>query len=61
MHGRNDHTARPFNARLVYDSISSSDKQLIWCERSFHVITLDYDRDLVFEKTFEFIKEHSRG
>jgi carboxylesterase len=61
MHGRNDHTARPFNARLVYDSISSSDRQLIWCERSFHVITLDYDRDLVFEKTFEFIKEHSRG
>jgi esterase/lipase len=60
MHGRNDHTARPFNAHLVLDGVSSSDKQLVWCERSYHVITLDHDRDLVFEKTLEFIKERSR-
>jgi carboxylesterase len=61
MHGRNDHTARPFNAQLVYEGISSTDKQLIWCERSFHVITLDYDRELVFDKTFQFINEHSHS
>lgn len=60
MHGRNDHTARPFNANLVFNNVSSPDKQLIWCERSFHVITLDYDRELVFDKTLEFIKDRSR-
>jgi carboxylesterase len=60
MHGRNDHTARPFNATLVFDNISSSDKQLVWCERSYHVITLDYDRDLVFERTLRFIMDRTR-
>jgi carboxylesterase len=60
MHGRNDHTAFPGTANMIVDGVSSQDKQLIWCERSYHVITLDYDRDLVFEKTFGFIKDRTR-
>ena len=60
MHGRNDHTVPPANAQLIYDSVSSTDKELVWCERSYHVIALDYDRDEVFERTYRFIKEHTR-
>jgi carboxylesterase len=60
MHGRNDHTVHPDNARLIYDSVSSPDKELVWCERSYHVITLDYDKDDVFHRTYRFIKERSR-
>jgi carboxylesterase len=59
MHGRNDHTVHPDNARLIYDSIASEDKTIVWCERSYHVITLDYDKAMVFERTYEFIKERS--
>jgi carboxylesterase len=60
MHGRNDHTVEPFNATTIYDSAGSSDKELIWCERSYHVITLDYDRAEVYKRTYEFIEKRSR-
>lgn len=60
MHGRNDKTVAPYNARLIYDSVGSTDKDLAYMERSSHVITLDYDKDDVFERTFAFIKEHSK-
>lgn len=57
LHGRNDHTVHPDNAALIFDSVASTDKQLVWCERSYHVITLDYDRDDVLARAYEFIKE----
>ncbi len=61
MHGRNDHTVHPANATIIMKNLSSSDKELVWMERSYHVITLDYDRDQVYEKTFEFIKQRARS
>ena len=60
MHGSSDHTVKPTNARLIYESVASEDKQLVWCERSYHVITLDYDKNDVQRRTYEFIKERSR-
>lgn len=60
MHGRNDHTVPPFNAPMIYGSVASEDKELVWLERSYHVITLDYDRDEVFSRTYEFIRAHSK-
>ena len=61
MHGRNDHTVHPGNARLIYDGVSSNDKDLVWLEKSYHVITLDYDRAEVYERTSGFISSHSRA
>jgi len=61
MHGRNDHTVEPFNATTIYDSVGSTDKAFYWCERSYHVITLDYDRAEVYKRTYEFIEKRSRG
>jgi carboxylesterase len=61
MHGRNDHTVHPGNAQLIYDGVSSEDKELVWLERSYHVITLDYDRDEVFERTSGFITSRSQA
>jgi carboxylesterase len=61
MHGRNDHTVHPNNAQLIYDSVASTDKEIVWCERSHDVITLDLDRDMVFSRTDRFIKEHLCG
>ena len=60
MHGRNDHTVHPGNAPMIYEGISSVDKQIAWMERSYHVITLDYDKDDVYRRTVEFMKERSR-
>jgi carboxylesterase len=60
MHGRNDHTVEASNASLIFERVSSADKELVWCERSYHVITLDHDRDEVFRRVHEFISERSR-
>lgn len=60
MHSHNDHTAHPDNAQLIHDKTSSDDKQLVWLDRSYHVLTLDHDRQEVYERTYEFIKARSR-
>jgi carboxylesterase len=60
MHSHNDHTAHPDNAQLIHDKTSSNDKQLVWLDRSYHVLTLDHDRQEVYERTYEFIKARSR-
>lgn len=61
VHSRNDHTVHPSNANLIYDSVSSEDKEIVWLDRSYHVITLDMDRDEVFRRTFEFIRDRARN
>lgn len=59
MHGRQDHTVPYANAQHIYDRVGSSHKELLTLERSYHVITLDLEKELVFERTYDFIKEHS--
>jgi carboxylesterase len=61
IHSPNDHTAVKANAEMIHDNISSTDKELVWAEKSYHVITLDHDRDMVFERTLKFIKERAKS
>lgn len=60
MHSRNDHTAPPEGSQLIMDQAGSIDKEVVWFDRSYHVITMDYDRHEVFERTHNFIKERAR-
>ena len=60
IHSRHDHTAHPDNARLVHAELGSEIKEVVWLERSYHVITVDLEREQVYSKTLDFIKEHSR-
>jgi carboxylesterase len=55
VHSHNDHTVASFNAHTIYDGVSSKQKQLVWLDRSYHVLTLDLDRDEVFKRTYDFI------
>jgi len=59
MHGRQDHTVPYANAQHIYDKVGSTHKELVTLERSYHVITLDLERETVFERTLNFIKENS--
>ena len=29
----------------------------LWCERSYHVVTQDYDRELVFDAAVDFAQK----
>jgi carboxylesterase len=49
-----DHTVPHSNPRKVYEALGSERKELIACPRSFHVITLDHDADMVRERVRDF-------
>ncbi len=57
---RDDHVVPPENATYIYENISSKDKKLIWLENSYHVATLDFDKELIFKEAVDFIKQYSQ-
>lgn len=61
MHSRTDNTAPPDNSRYIHDNVSSRDKELVWYDRSRHVLPLDNDADDVAERTIDFIQQRARS
>lgn len=57
MHSTVDHTVEPENTRIVRAEIGSTDVTDIELTRSYHVATLDYDADLIFTSSVEFIEK----
>lgn len=56
-----DHVVPPANQQEIYAGISSVDKALVKLDNSYHVATMDSDKELVFARTLEFIAAHSRA
>jgi carboxylesterase len=57
LHSRVDHLVEPVNAQIVRDEISSTEVTDIVLERSYHVATMDYDAELIFTASVEFIEK----
>lgn len=55
MQGRHDRTVRAVSAQVVVDGVGSVDKELVWLERSAHIVSVDADRADVFARTAAFI------
>jgi carboxylesterase len=47
------------NGELFYERISSSDKRIKWLNNSYHVATLDYDKDIVADEIIGFIRSYT--
>ncbi len=60
MHARNDHTVLPHNADTIMSLVGSEDKEQVWFDDSYHVLTLDLDREDVNRRTLHFIQKHSK-
>ncbi|OWU84227.1 hypothetical protein ATO6_14410 [Oceanicola sp. 22II-s10i] len=58
---REDHVVHPMNAHRVMRKVGSSDIRLQWLDDSYHVATLDNDKDLIVRKTGVFIEEILKG
>lgn len=54
MHGRDDHAVPAQNAAVIYKRLKSRQKNLVILENSYHILSLDHDRELVFRKIIEF-------
>jgi carboxylesterase len=54
LQARHDDTSSPRNAQVIYDRISSTRKEIVYLENSYHVITADQERATVAQKLTEF-------
>lgn len=53
-----DHVIPIESAFLTFNEISSNHKEIVWLENSYHVATMDYDKDIIVERSLEFIKKY---
>ncbi|RLI60706.1 MAG: esterase [Candidatus Asgardarchaeum californiense] len=60
VHGKLDETVPTYNAEVIYNSISSQHKELLWLEKSHHVMTLDVERAKLFEAVENFVRKHAK-
>ncbi len=59
VQSRLDPVSLPPSAEIIYNGIASFSKELVWLTKSSHVITLDYERDLVCQRVASFLSRHS--
>ncbi len=54
-----DHVVPPENGPYILERLGSTDKELVRLENSYHVATLDNDKELIAELTTRFIQERT--
>jgi carboxylesterase len=59
FHSVDDHTLPTSNTKIVMSGVGSPVKERIELTNSYHVATLDYDAEIIFEKSSIFIESHS--
>ena len=52
---RADGSVSPENMQQIYDALGTSDKTMLWLEKSGHVVTRDLERQAVFEAAEAFV------
>jgi carboxylesterase len=55
---RTDYAVPPENGPYILGHITTEDKQLLWLENSYHVATLDHDKEYLAEETLRFVRAH---
>ncbi len=55
IHAKEDDMTSPKNAQYVYDNIGSARKSLVLLEDSYHMITIDKEKDKVAEEVIKFL------
>jgi carboxylesterase len=59
FHSKDDHTLPVSNTEIVMQCVGSIPKHLIELVNSFHVATLDYDQEVIFENSLIFLQSNS--
>jgi carboxylesterase len=60
FHSTDDHVLPVSNTEIVMNEIGSQIKQRIELVNSYHVATLDYDSDMIFENSRIFVQENTK-
>ncbi|WP_033829473.1 alpha/beta hydrolase [Bacillus andreraoultii] len=56
-----DHVVPPENSKEIYNAISSVDKTFFFLKNSYHVATLDNDKELIADECIRFIQKHTNS
>lgn len=59
FHSTEDHVLPVSNTEIIMAELGANKKTRIELGNSYHVATLDYDADTIFESSYQFIKAHS--
>lgn len=59
FHSTEDHVLPVSNTEIIMDEIGSTQKQRVELLNSYHVATLDYDSDIIFENSLIFVQSNS--
>lgn len=57
IQSREDHVVPPANGRRIAERVQSADLRMLWLENSYHVATLDADKELIADRTGQFVEE----
>ena len=55
-----DHTVKPENSRRIYERAGSELKEFVTLANSYHVATLDYDAETIFDRVLELARSTAR-
>jgi carboxylesterase len=51
----------PSNGQIIYDALGSADKHLLYLDNSDHVVTMDHEKEKVFEAAWNFIRSEGKS
>lgn len=57
LHRREDHVVPPVNATILASLVASNDIRMRWLDNSYHVATLDNDKDLIVDSVGKFFTD----
>ncbi|KPF98040.1 carboxylesterase [Rhodopseudomonas sp. AAP120] len=60
INSRVDHVLSPTNATVIANNVGSDRVELLWLNRSYHVATIDHDKDLIAAEVHAFVQRHTR-
>ena len=60
IHSRRDPRVTIADAEAAFAALGCADKSLLWVERSGHVISVDFDRDLVSQHVIDWLESRVR-
>ena len=55
FHSKDDHVLPVYNTDIYMEEIGSAKKQRIELTNSYHVATIDYDQDIIFENSLQML------
>ena len=55
FHSKLDHTIDPKSSNIIYEKISSQNKRTLCLEKSYHILSLDVEKEIIKKEIYSFL------